>query len=227
MLLPGLLCDPALWDHQVRFLADVADIQIADLTRTDSMAGMAEAALAAAPPRFALAGLSMGGYVSLEIMRQAPERVLKLALLDTGARADTAEQTERRRSLIALAEAGKFDEIPPRLRPLWVHPDRQGEEELIQAITDMGKRVGPEAFLRQQKAIMGRPDSRPDLPRIDCPALVLCGREDASTPLELSVEMSSLIPNARLSIIEQCGHLSTMERPHAVTAMLRDWLLYS
>jgi pimeloyl-ACP methyl ester carboxylesterase len=227
LLLPGLLCDAALWDHQIRFLADLADIRVADLSQANSMTTMAAAALSAAPQRFALAGLSMGGYVSLEIMRQAPERVIKLALLDTGPRADTPEQTQRRRALMELAGSGRFEEIPARLRPLWVHQDRQADEELIQVITDMAKRVGAQGFLREQEAIMGRPDSRPGLPRISCPTLVLCGREDASTPLELSIEMASLIPNARLSVIEQCGHMSTMERPHAVTAMLRDWLLYS
>ena len=227
LLLPGLLCDAALWEHQARFLADVAEITIADLTRADLVAEMAKSALASAPPRFALAGLSMGGYVSLEIMRIAPERVTKLALLDTGPRADTAEQTERRRSLMALAQSDSVRTVAERLLPLQVFAERQSDAKLKQAISDMAERVGEAAFLRQQRAIMGRPDSRPVLPHIACPALVLCGRDDALTPLELSVEMASLMPNARLCVVEECGHMSTMERPHAVTAMLRDWLLYS
>lgn len=225
VLVPGLLCDQALWSHQVDFLSDVARTAVPDTTRDDSIAAMASRALEAAPDRFALAGLSMGGYVALEIMRQAPERVSRLALLDTSARADTPEQTARRRGLIELAEKGRFKGVTPRLLPLLIHPDRQAEESLSGAVMAMAERVGQQAFLRQQRAIMGRRDSRPDLPGIDVPTLVLCGRQDALTPLAVHEEMAAAIPGARLCIVEECGHLSPMERPHAVTALLRDWLL--
>ena len=180
--------------------------------------------LAEAPPRFALAGLSMGGYCAQEILRQAPERVLRLALLDTSARADTDEQRARRRGLIELAQKGQFKGVTPRLLPLLIHPDRLEDTDLTTVVTGMAERIGRDAFLRQQKAIMDRPDGRADLAVVGCPTLVLCGREDALTPLELHEEMVRLIPDARLEIVEQCGHLSTIERPDAVNAALRRWL---
>jgi len=223
VLLHGLLCDAALWRHQAEHLADVAEIIIPDLTVQDSMAAMAEAALAMAPERFALAGLSMGGYVAQEIMHRAPGRVERLALLDTSARDDTEEQAARRRGLMELAQKGRFKGVTSRLLKLYLHPDclhgPLGEE-----VTAMTQRVGRDAFLRQQTAIRGRPDSRPGLAAIRCPTLVICGRQDALTPLEWSEEIAALVPGARLVVIEDCGHLSTMERPQAVTALLRYWL---
>jgi pimeloyl-ACP methyl ester carboxylesterase len=224
LLLSGLLSDGALWRGQVDGLADIADPTIPDLSRDDSIAGMALRTLAAAPPRFALAGLSMGGYVALEIMRRAPERVSRLALLGTSARTDTPEQAERRRGAIALADAGEFDKVADRMLPNLLHPDRLGEQGLVSAIRAMAERLGKDGFLRKQRAIMGRIDSRPHLPRIACPTLVLCGRQDASAPLALSEEMASLVPAARLAVVERCGHMSAMERPAEVTAALRRWL---
>ena len=224
LLLPGLLCDAALWRAQIADLADLAECSVADLTRHDSVEGMAEAALADAPPRFALAALSMGGYVAHEIMRRAPERVERLALLDTSARADSDEQRARRRGLITLARQGRFRGVTPRLLPLLVHPARLDDEPLVEIVMGMAERIGRDAFLRQQTAILGRPDSRPDLPRIDCPTLVLCGRQDAVTPLEGHEEMAAAIPAARLVVIEECGHLSPLERPAAVSAAMREWL---
>lgn len=225
VLIPGLLCDAALWAHQCEFLADVAEIAVADVTGDDSVGGMAARILEAAPDQFALAGLSMGGYVALEIMRRGPERVRRLALLDTSARADTPEQLARRRGLIELAAKGRFKGVTPRLLPLLIHPDRQADEMLAGAVMKMAERVGQDAFLRQQKAIMGRPDSRADLGAFDLPTLVLCGRQDALTPVERHEEMAAAIPGARLCIVEESGHLSPMEQPHAVTALMRDWLL--
>lgn len=224
ILLPGLLCDAALWDHQARHLADIADIAIADLTLDESIAAMAARVLEAAPPRFALAGLSMGGYVAMAIQRAAPQRVSRLALLDTSARPDTEEQTKRRRLLMAMAQAGQFRGVTPRLLPLLLHPDRVNEEPLAEAVMAMAERVGLDAFLRQQRAIMGREDARPALSAIAVPTMVICGREDALTPLDRSAEISAAIPAARLAVIEECGHLSTMERPQAATALLRLWL---
>jgi pimeloyl-ACP methyl ester carboxylesterase len=225
VLVPGLLCDAALWHGQVEDLADIAQPWVADVTRDDSMTAMARRVLAEAPPgRFALAGLSMGGYVAQAIMREAPERVERLALLDTSAMADTPEQSARRRGLIDLAEKGDFKGVTPRLLPLFVHPDRLSDKNLTDAVMAMTERVGKDAFLRQQRAIMGRPDNRPNLPKIDCPALVLCGRQDQMTPLGWSEEIASLIPGARLAIIEHCGHLTTMERPWETSVALRQWL---
>lgn len=227
ILLPGLLCDDALWSHQTRYLSDIADITVADLTGRDSVSALAANVLAKTPPRFALAGLSMGGYVALEIVRQAPERVTKLALIDTNARSDTDEQRRKRRELMALAERGEFRDVTPRLLPVLVHPDRTDDAELTGEVIAMADRVGRDAFLRQQRLIMDRPDSRLMLPSISCPTLVLCGRQDAISTLEMHAEMADAIPGARLAVVEECGHLASLERPHATTALMRDWLVYS
>ena len=224
ILLPGLLCDWALWQPQVEALADNAEAEIADLSRDESLPLMAARVLAAAPERFALAGLSMGGYLAQEIMRQAPERVTRLALLDTSARADTPERLAVRRGLIELAQKGEFKGITPRLLPQWLHPDHLGDAALTAAIMEMAQRVGRDAYLRQMRAIMARPDGRDDLRRIRVPTLVLCGREDQSTPLALHEEIAALVPGASLAVIERCGHLSTLEQPAAVSAALREWL---
>lgn len=224
VLLPGLLCDAALWRPQIGALGEEAEILVADLTAHDSMAAMARSVLAMAPPSFALAGLSMGGYVSFEIMRQAPERVTRLALLDTAAIPDTPEQTEQRRAFIAMAETGDFKGVTSRLLPRFIHPSRLADEALAQTIFEMARHVGRTAFIRQQRAIIARPDSRPGLSRITCPTLVLCGRQDELTPLDRAREIATDIPDARLVVIEECGHLATLERPDEVTAALRTWL---
>lgn len=224
VLLPGLLCDAALWRGQTDDLVDIAEPWVADLTHDDFMTAMAQRVLTQAPRRFALAGLSMGGYVAQEIMRQAPDRVLRLALLDTSARADTEEQSARRRGLIELAEKGEFQGVTPRLLPVFLHPDRLADKPLTEAVTAMTARVGKDAFLRQQRAIMGRCDGRPDLPAIRCKTLVLCGRQDQLTPPDLHEEIAALIKGSRLEIVAACGHLSTMERPWEVSVLLRQWL---
>jgi pimeloyl-ACP methyl ester carboxylesterase len=174
--------------------------------------------------KFALAGLSMGGYVALEMMRQAAHRVLKLALLDTSARADTPEQTRKRRDFISLAERGRFLGITHALLPLLVHRSHLANQELVSTIKEMAKNTGKDAFIRQERAIISRTDSLPLLERIACPTLVLCGRQDALTPLERHEEMAERIPGSRLEIVEDCGHLSAMERPAETSAALRRWL---
>ncbi len=226
LFLPGLLCDGALWEAQMRHLADIAESQVMDLTRNDSVGALATSVLSAAPPRFALAALSMGGYVALEILRQQPARVAKLALIDTTARPDSPDQLSRRRGLINLARSGKFRGVTPRLLPLLIHPNRQADQTLTSTIMAMAERVGQDAFIRQQTAIMGRPDSRPSLSSITCPTLVIGGREDALTPPALLAEIADAIPGARHVIIEECGHLPPLERPHALSALLRQWLIY-
>jgi pimeloyl-ACP methyl ester carboxylesterase len=225
LLVPGLLCDQALWRPQVDLLAGAADIRVADVTGADSIAALAEAAVAGLEPPFALAGLSMGGYVALEITLRWPERVERLALLDTQARADNPAQAARRRGLLQLARSGRFQGVTDRLLPLLIHPSRLGEADLTTAIKDMATRVGRDAFIRQQTAILARADRRPELARIDCPTLVLCGREDALTPLAESEAMAIAVRNARLIVVEECGHLSTLERPAEVGEALRGWLL--
>jgi pimeloyl-ACP methyl ester carboxylesterase len=167
----------------------------------------------------------MGGYAALEILRQAPDRVRKLALLDTSARADTAEQSQKRLDFISLAERGRFLGVTDALLPTFVHPSRLNDRELVATVKKMAKNTGREAFIREERAIVSRADSLPVLGVITCPVLVLCGRQDALTPLERHEEMARAIPGSKLEIIENCGHLSTLERPAEVSDALRRWLL--
>lgn len=223
-LCPGLLLDERFWQHQVAALLDVAEIHVPDLAQDDSVGAMARRVLDHMPERFALCGLSMGGYVALEIMRQAPERVLRLALLDTRATPDSPETKARRRGLMELARQGRFRGVTPKLLPQLLHPSRLREEALTGLVMDMAERIGLDGFLRQQTAIIARPDSRPLLPGIAAPTLVLCGRQDALTPLHESEDMAAAIPGARLAVVEEAGHLPPLERPEAVNAELRAWL---
>ena len=226
VLVPGLLCDEALWASQLAALSDVARCWVAGPLLHNSMAGMAQAVLRDAPfERFALAGLSMGGYVCMEIMRQAPQRVTALALLDTRAAADTAAETQRRYELIRLAQRSRgFQPVTRLMMPLLVHRSRQDDESLLALVRTMAERVGIEQYVQQQHAIISREDSRGVLKNVRIPGLVLCGEDDALTPLADHREMAGLIPAAELVVIERCGHLSALECPQAVSAALRHWL---
>ncbi|WP_426958052.1 alpha/beta fold hydrolase [Muricoccus radiodurans] len=223
LLLPGLLCDARLWRDPAAGLSDLVQPLVADLTLDSSVAEMAARALSQAPPRFALAGLSMGGYVALEVLRQAPDRVLRLALFDTSARPDTPEQSRRRRGLMSLTRSGQFRGVTPRLLPQLVHP-RFLDTPLATEVMEMAERVGKDAFLRQQAAILSRPDSRPDLPGIAVPTLVGVGAEDILTPPDLAREIAAGIPGAALHVIPDSGHLPSMEVPEIVTNLMRGWL---
>ncbi len=224
VLIPGLNCTARLFEAQIAALGPSRDVVVADHTRDDTMPAIAARLLAAAPERFALAGLSMGGYVALEVMRQAPARVARLALLDTNAPADTDEARQNRERLIALAEKGRFGEVHGALWPRLVHPDRQGDAELERTVKGMMEETGADAFVRQQRAIMARRDSRSDLPSVAVPTLVLVGAQDVLTPPEQAEEMAGLVENAVLVTVPDCGHLSTLERPRAVTLALQRWL---
>lgn len=225
VLVPGLLCTAALWAPQIAALKDIAQCTVADHTRHRTMAGIARSILASAPERFALAGLSMGGYIAYEIMRQAPERVERLALLDTGYRADTPERIAARQDLIARAERGGGARLAQELlMPVLVHKARLGDKALVDTVLQMAVDTGLAAFKRQEAAIIARPDSAHILPTIRCPTLVLVGREDALTPVAQHREIADAVPGARLEIVANCGHLSTLEQPEAVSRALRAWL---
>ncbi len=200
------------------------DCSVADLTKDETVADMARAVLRDAPARFNLAALSMGGYVAFEILRQAPERIARLALLNTKARPDTPEERTRREELVRAVGVGSFKGATGRLLPLFIHEDRLGDEDLTGEIEKMAERVGKDAFVRQQKAILSRPDSRSGLKEIACPTLVVGGRQDRLTPVDCHEEMAEGIPGAELVIIEDCGHLSPMEHPDRVTEELQGWL---
>ena len=224
VLIPGLNCSARLYAEQIPALWRFGPVTVADHTRADAIAVIAGQILATAPPRFALAGLSMGGYIAFEIMRQAPARVAKLALLDTGARGDTPEQTERRKIVIALAKSGRYAEVTDIAFPVYVHRSRHGDTVLKQIVRTMAEETGAAAFLRQQQAIIGRPDSRPGLPAIACATYVMVGDGDEATPPELSREIAAGTPGSRLVMIPNSGHLSTLEQPQAVTKALVEWM---
>jgi pimeloyl-ACP methyl ester carboxylesterase len=224
VLIPGLACTSRLYEPQIAALSDQWNVVVADHTRDDSMAGIASRLLREVDGAFCLAGLSMGGYVALEVMRQAPERVARLALLDTSARPDTPEATQDRHRLMTMAEAGRLEEIAPVLWPRLVHPDHRSNRDLERVLTDMLIETGPEAYIRQQRAIIGRPDSRSVLPGIEIPTLVLVGEGDAVTPPDLAREMAEMIEWASLVVVPGSGHMSTLEQPDEVSRALRLWL---
>lgn len=225
LLVPGLGCDDRLYAHQLAHLGEVARPVFAGIPDRPDVGAMAQVILASAPPTFALCGLSMGGYVAFEILRQAPERVTRLALLDTKADLDPPDVAAGRAQAIAEIEAGGFAaHIESRL-PLLLGPVAAANPAICAVTRQMAEAVGPERYVRQQRAIVSRPDSTAGLAAIACPTLVLCGRDDVLTPLAKHATMAEAIPTARLAVIEECGHLSTIEQPVAATAMLRDWLL--
>jgi pimeloyl-ACP methyl ester carboxylesterase len=224
VLIPGLLDSARLYAEQIPALWRLGPVMVADHTRDDSMAGIARRILAGAPPRFALAGLSMGGYVAFEIMRQAPERVLRLALLDTTARPDTPEQSAARRTQIGLAAEGRLSEVVDASFPRLVHQARRHDAALREVLDRMVEEVGAAAFIRQQQANIARADSRPMLSGIHVPTLVLVGEADELTPPDRAAEMARAIPAAREVHVADCGHLSALERPHEVTRALLGWL---
>jgi len=222
--IPGLGCSARLYAEQIPALWTVGPVQIAVHAGQDSMADIARSILAWAPPRFALIGLSMGGYVSFEILRQAPQRVVKLALLDTTARPDTPTQTANRQAQIQLAGTAPLQELADAMFLRLVHERRREDEHLRRVFRLMTEEIGAQGFIRQQTAIIRRPDSRPTLPQIQCRTLVLVGDADALTPPAVAAEIANGIAGARLVIVPDCGHASTVEQPVPVTTALLDLL---
>lgn len=224
ILVPGLLCSPRLYAPQIAALWPYGQVTVADHRRDASMSAIAERILANAPPRFALAGLSMGGYIAFAMLRLAPERIAKLALLDTSARPDTVEQSAAREKFISMAQAGRLGEVVETLAPRFLHRHRAQDPALRGLVRDMASDTGADAFVLQQKAIMSRPDSRPLLADIRCPTVAIVGDGDDLTPPDLASEICGGIPDARLVVVPDCGHLSTVEQPKVVNAALAEWL---
>lgn len=222
VLVPGLTCDAEVWRAQLGALGDAASMQVADTLLDDSIAAMAERLLADAPACFALAGFSMGGYVAMEVLRRAPERVSRLALLDTNAEADDAGRAAVRRAAVRTARERGLEKVLRGSLGLLLHPD--APPALGQAVVAMALRVGIEAFERQQGAIIARADYRPSLARVKVPTLVLVGAEDRTTPPRYAEEIAAAVPGAVLQTIARCGHMAPMERPAQVNAALREWL---
>lgn len=225
LLIPGLVCDAAVWRHQVAHLADVAAVSVPPVTQGDGIAEMARIVLEAAPQTFALAGFSMGGYIALEMLRQASGRVTRLALLDTSARGDTPQKAEWRRMAIAACERGEFVSVIEGMMPILLHPEQQNGL-LPPFVREMVGRVGVEAFVRRHRAIGTRQDSRDLLKAATQPVRSICGRQDGMSTIDEHVEIAELAQRGRFSVIEECGHMTILERPQAATALLRGWLLY-
>ena len=225
VLVPGLLCTAALFAPQIAALRDTTSISVADHTRHDSIAAIARDILDAAPPRFALAGLSLGVIIAFEILRQAPTRVERLAVMDGRAELDNAETKASRRAYLEMARTGRFTEITSdHLLPKLIHPARLTDAALVQTILDMAEATGPAAFIRQETALLDRDDHTSMLSDIRCPTLVMVGEADAITPVPMVRAMAAQIPGARFEIIAGSGHLTTLERPQETTALLREWL---
>jgi pimeloyl-ACP methyl ester carboxylesterase len=224
VLLPGLLNTRRVFEQQIEALSDLADCVVPELWHHDTIGAMADATLALAPPTFALVGFSMGGYVAFEVMRQATQRVERLALMDTQATPDSAESTKRRRALLEQTKIGRFRGVQRTLLPQLVHSRHINDATISQPIFDMAQEIGADGFVREQRAIIDRADSRPMLVDIDIPTVVIVGRQDQVTPLPRSEEMAADVANSRLIVLEECGHMSPLEKPAEVTAALRRWL---
>ncbi|HEY1900222.1 MAG TPA: alpha/beta hydrolase [Steroidobacteraceae bacterium] len=231
VLVPGLLCDKAVWKSQMKALQDVARMQVADHGELDSLGAMAEAILAKAPAKFAVVGHSMGGRVALEVVRRAGSRISGLALLDTGygplATGEAgAKEVAGRQELLTVARTSGMRAVGQRWLAIpMIHPARLKERTLVEAILRMIERRTPQQFAAQIGALLHRPDATALLPMIACPALVLCGQDDAWAPLSTHRVMAQLIPHSKLVSVPDCGHMCTMERPDAVNVALRTWLL--
>jgi pimeloyl-ACP methyl ester carboxylesterase len=230
LLVPGLLCSPRLYGLQIEALKDVAEVCVPDwrqapLSIFDSWDKTARWVVDRMPAgQFALAGLSLGGMIAVEIMQIAAERVTKLALLDTGMRSQNAAEQAVRRARIRLANEGHFELVlglqMSRFLPAYRLPDKTLVDEVMAMCTE----TGVEIYKRQEELAAVRVDRRPDLPNIKCPTIVVCGRDDAATPLAFSQEIAAAITGSELIVIEQCGHLITMEKPEETNAILRKWL---
>ena len=229
LLVPGLLCDDAVWASQAAALTDIADVRVANNGETDSLGALAESIIAHAPPRFALAGHSMGGRIALEVARRVPERLIGFALLDTGYEAlAPGEGGEReaagRHALLAMARREGMRAMARTWLQGMVYPPRLTDEELVEPILDMFERRTPDLFAMQIRALLARPDATSVLPTLQCPTLVLCGREDTWAPPSRHDVMAKMIRHSTLEIIPDCGHMSPLERPRAVNQALRRWL---
>jgi len=221
------LCDERLFARQIDALGADFDCRVFVFREHDSLAAMAEALLAAAPDRFTLIGLSLGGYLAFEVMRRAPARVERLALLDTTAAADSETRRAGRLADIATVETGGIDALIPQLPGRWLLPAHQQRDDLTMLMASMARSIGAEGQRNQQRAMLGRPESLADLAAVRVPTLVLCGAGDAVTPLADHEAIAARIAGARLVVVPESGHLSTIEQPEAVNRALLDWLASS
>ena len=224
IFIPGLLCTQALFAQQASLLANTHQIRTADTTGSDSITAMAERLLAQTQGPLILIGLSMGGYVTMEAARLAPERVRGIGLFSTSAQADTDDRKQIRRDLVRLSSIGRFKGVTPRLLPKLLSEQALADEVLSKTVMQMAEEIGQQNFALQQQAIMDRPDQRPYLPSFTGPSVVVCGEHDALTPPELSSEMAELLPDCDLRLLPGVGHLSTLEAPQACLQAMQSLL---
>jgi len=224
LALPGLLCDAYVWQQQAAALADIADFLVPVFDQEDSLEAMARKALGLCNGKVSVVGHSMGGRAAMVLWRLAPERVDRLALLDTGAQPRRDGEEVGRMKLIALARKQGMEALADVWLPPMVHPNRTADDGLLQPLREMVQRKTPEIFANQQNALLNRPDALPTLASITVPTLVAVGRDDLWSPVAQHEEMAAATPGARLVIFEDSGHMSTVENAPAVTAALRDWL---
>ena len=224
VMIPGTLCDSLLFEDQVSGLRDLADCRVVDNASADTLKQVAADILSDITEPCALMGLSYGGIIAFEIMRQAPERVSKLILLNTNHKEPSETTRINQQRFVGMAHLGEFREITTDfLKDTMLHPDHARQHEIRETVLQMAMNTGQEAFYRQIKAQLKRPDSTKDLPGIRCPTLIIAGREDKVCPVALHEEMAAMIPNSKLIIIENCGHLSTMEQPETVNRVIISW----
>lgn len=225
LLLPGMMLDGRAFAGQLAGLRECASVVEGDITGDESVAAIATRLLGVAPPRFAVVGLSMGGIIALELWRRTRGRITHLALIDTTPYADAPQRAELRLEQIAIVERGDLRNVlVESMKPLYLARKNRGNARLLELILEMGLALGPDVFRRQSLALRDRPSSVDTLSSIDCPTLVLCGREDSLCPVELHVTMAAAMPRADLVVLAECGHLSPMEEPAAVAAALKRLL---
>lgn len=224
VMIPPLLCDARIFNHQIRELSKEHAVMIAPTTRGERMEEVASQILSWAPPKFALAGAGMGGMIAMEVIRRASERVTRIALIDTSAQADTPEMAAAREPQIIAARSGRFDDVlQHEMNSTWMAPNTD-KGALIQLLKDMGQGLGPEIYVKQARALQRRKDQQATLRQIKQPAVVLCGRFNGQYPLKRQEFMAEMIPYGHLEVIEQGGYLTTVESPDVVTDALRRWM---
>jgi pimeloyl-ACP methyl ester carboxylesterase len=224
LLLPGLMCDAAVWRDQIMALKTTCDVRVPDFLGLDSFDAMAAATLALTEGPFALAGHSMGGRVAMQVAAMAPERVLRLALLDTGAHPPEPDEPARRQALIAIGEREGIEGVIQAWLPPMIAPHRQEDQALWTAIADMLRRAGLDTLKRQARALLNRGDGYAQLDTVRVPTAFIVGALDSWSPPRRHHEMQAHVSGSVLTIIADCGHMAPMEAPDAVTEALRQWL---
>jgi len=223
-LLPGMMCDERLFAPQIACLSRDYDVVVGDITGFDSIGAIADSVLSTAPEKFALAGLSMGGIVAMQIMAQAPHRVERLALLDTNPCAELVAMKTRRVSQLKKVKAGLLPVVMrDEMKPNYL-ASGHGKQAILDLCLEMAEDLGADVFHRQSHALRDRADQQETLRNISVPSLILCGREDRACPVERHTLMHRLIPDSTLVIVEGAGHLPTLEKPEATNAALLLWL---